>query len=296
MNAIKKNVKSEEDYILVSVIGVGYNGCKTVNSLYGKSIHTSFAICDAYLESLNESPVEKKVLLRQDNNIIPPQDISKMLHHSSLMNIILVNIDNNISMQAACQIGKASKELSRLTLAIVSMPSLVEYDPKKIRMQRRYEELKSHVDCIFVAESTENSTSVEEYLANLDNTLVEYAYSLIEMGTIPNLICLDINNIKFILQNSGDAVLGIGSGVRVSKAINEAINNLRHTGHAISNDKRMIVFLIYKKWGQEELKKNISDLNAFFNQYDDSVEITWGMIVDENMRENVKIEIIGCCF
>ena len=58
----------------------------------------------------------------------------------------------------------------------------------------------------------------------------------------------------------------------------------------------MIVFLIYKKWGQEELKKNISDLNAFFNQYDDSVEITWGMIVDENMREDVKIKIIGCCF
>ena len=116
------------------------------------------------------------------------------------------------------------------------------------------------------------------------------------MGTIPNLICLDINNIKFILKNSGDAVLGIGSGIRVSKAINEAINNLRHTGHAISNAKRMIVFLIYKKWGQEELKKNISDLNAFFNQYDDSVEITWGMIVDENMRENVKIVIIGCCF
>ncbi len=296
MNALKRLVKSEEDYILVSVIGVGHNGCKAVNSLYGTTIHTSFAICDAYIESLNESPVEKKVLLSQDNNIIPPQDISKMLHHSSLMNIILANIDNNISIQAACQIAKASKERSRLTLAIVSMPSLIECDEKKAMMQRGYDELKSYVDSIFVAESTENSTSVEEYLANLDNTLVEYAYSLTEMGTIPNLICLDINNIKFILKNSGGAVLGIGYGRRVSKAINEAIDNLRHNGHAISNAKRMIVFLIYKKWEQSEQKKNMSDLDYFFCQYDDSVQINWGMIVDENIREDVKIEIIGCCF
>ena len=135
-----------DDYTLISIMGVGHNGCRAVNHLYGKTIHTSFAICDTYEESLSSSPVENKVLLKQGNMALSPQDLIILLHPKAWIKIILAHLDNNISIQVACLLAKAAKENAKLTIVIASMPSPME-----------------------------GATTEEEYLASIEKTLGEYA-------------------------------------------------------------------------------------------------------------------------
>jgi len=284
-----------DDYTLISIMGVGHNGCRAVSNLYGKTIHTSLAICDAYAESLSGSPVENKVLLKQGDMTISPQDLIKLLHHKAWIKIIIAHLDNNISIQAANLLAKGAKEKAKLTIVIASMPSPMEGADKMTIAKKGYEELKGNADSIFTIDRPTDVVSVEDYFATIEKTLGEYALCLVKINTIHNLICFDGNDFKTIMKDSGDAVLAVGYGEgphRLRIAKEEAIAHIRKRGYAPYHTKWMLVMLIYQKWNNDNMKADMDDLNDFLMKLDDKTEIKWGIIPDETLSKEMKFEII----
>jgi cell division GTPase FtsZ len=284
-----------DDYTLLSIIGVGHNGCNAVNSLYGKVIHTSLAICDAYEESLSGSPVKNKVLLKQGDMAISQQDLLKLLHPKAWIKIILAHLDNHISIQVACLLAKAAKEKAKLTIVIASMPSPLEGAEKMAMAHKGYEELKGNVDSIFTIDSPEDATTVEDYFATIEKTLGEYALCLAEINTTDNLLCFDWNNFRTIMEDCGEAILAVSYGEgthRLRIAKDEAIAHIRKRGYDPYQAKWMLVMLIYRKREDDNMKADMEDLNDFMMKFDDKAEIKWGIIEDKTLSKEMNFEII----
>lgn len=284
------------NYHLVNIVGIGYNGCNVANHIYKRNLDTSFTICDTYEESLKISSVKKKILLKKGGDVINSKSINKILNGEEHITLLVAHMDNNISIQGICKIAKVSKETGRLTIAIVSMPSHIEGSEITGRAQKGYEELRSVADSIFTIEYPNNRTTIEEHFNAIEKTLAEYAVCICQMVTIHNLICFEWNDFKTLMKDTGDAYLSIGYGEgknRVRSAIDNAIDRLQKNGHDIYKARRIIVFTIYKRTNDEKMREEFDTLNDFIKKYDNQTEIKWGILTDETLGEKFKIEFIA---
>src|SRR5574344_1940188 len=283
--------------MIINIIGIGHNGCNVVSQICKKNMNVSLTICDAYEESLKDSLAEKKILLEKGGDVINSKSINKILNGGEYITLLIAHMDNNISIQGIRKIAKVSKEIGRLTIAIISMPSQIEGNEVAEKAQKGYEELKEAVDAVFTTERPYGVKTIEDYFEAIEKTLEEYAVCISQMITIPGLTCFDWGNFKTMMKDAGDAYLAIGYGegaYRAKSAIDNTVDRLHRSGHDINKAQRIIVFIIYKRINTHKMRNELEALDDFMNKYDDQVEIKWGLLTDETLGEKTKVEIIGC--
>jgi cell division GTPase FtsZ len=286
-----------DDHAIVSIIGVGHNGCHAVHNLYWKNMYTSLAVCDAYQESLDCSPVERKVLMGKGAHAISSQNLDKILIRHEWIKIILVHLDNNISIQGACQIASASREKSKETIVIVSMPSQLEGAERMEMARKGYETLKNAADTILTVNEPPTSLSVSEYFQTIEREMQEFASCMVRMITIHNILCFDLSDFIFITKCHRESFLGTGysaGALDVSDAMNNAIMSIERNGLIFSNAKHILIFITYNDGkGFEKSNDQVGDnINALLDRCDKLVESMYGILVDQSLGNRVRVELI----
>ena len=306
---------------IIKVIGVGGGGGNAVNHMYREGIHdVSFALCNTDAQSLNASPVPVHIMLRNEELCamsMPKQareiaedtidDIKHMLDDGTKMTFITAGMGGCTGTGAAPVIAKASKDMGILTVGIVTIPFLWEGEKKINRALDGVEELAKNVDTLLVI----NNERLREVYADfsllnawekVDDTLSMAAKSIAEIITSRGIVNLNFNDVRTVLEDGGVAIMSTGYGEgegRLRKAIDNALHSPLLNNNDIYNSKKILLSITFAadKANNEGLRmEEMNEVNEFMSHFNCDYQFKWGIFLDPNLGEKVKVTILATGF
>ena len=306
---------------IIKVIGVGGGGGNAVNHMYREGIHdVSFALCNTDAQALNASPVPVHIMLRNEELCamsMPKQareiaedtidDIKHMLDDGTKMTFITAGMGGCTGTGAAPVIARVSKEMGILTVGIVTIPFLWEGEKKINKALDGVEELAKNVDALLVI----NNERLREVYADLsvlnafgkaDDTLSVAAKSIAEIITSRGIVNLDFNDVRTVLEDGGVAIMSTGYGEgegRLRKAIDNALHSPLLNNNDIYNSKKILLSITFAadKASNEGLSmEEMNEVNEFMSHFNCDYQFMWGIFLDPNLGEKVKVTILATGF
>jgi cell division protein ftsZ len=306
---------------IIKVIGVGGGGGNAVNHMYREGIHdVSFVLCNTDNQALNNSPVPVHLQLGKEGlgaGNRPEKaraaaeetidDIKNILNDGTRMAFITAGMGGGTGTGAAPVIARVSKELDILTVGIVTIPFRFEGARKIDQALDGVEEMAKHVDALLVV----NNERLREIYPDLtlldafgkaDDTLSVAAKSIAEIITYEGYMNLDFNDVKTILQNGGVAIMSTGYGEgegRVKKAIDDALNSPLLNDNDIFKSKKILLSLGFsneKDKNSALMMEEMNEVTDFMSRFDSDYETKWGVTIDPELGQKVKITILATGF
>ena len=289
--------------------------------MYREGIHdVSFVLCNTDAQALNDSPVPVHLQLGKEGlgagnrparareaAMESIDDIRRMLDDGTKMAFITAGMGGGTGTGAAPVIAQASKEMGILTVGIVTIPFRFE-GPRKIdQALDGVEEMSKHVDALLVINNERlreiyPDLTVLDAFGKADDTLSVAAKSIAEIITVHGLMNLDFNDVKTVLKDGGVAIMSTGYGEgenRVKKAIDDALNSPLLNDNDVFNSKKILLSISFsseKKEQQGLMMEEMNDVNDFMAKFGEDFEIKWGLAIDPELGNKVKVTILATGF
>ena len=315
----------EKENTIIKVIGVGGGGGNAVNHMYREGIHdVSFVLCNTDMQALNDSPVPMKLQLGKEGlgaGNKPEKarqaaeesinDIKAMLDDGTKMTFITAGMGGGTGTGAAPVIARVSKELDILTVGIVTIPFRFEGKKKINQALDGVDEMAKHVDALLVINNERlrkiyPELTVLDAFGKADDTLSVAAKSIAEIITNHGLINLDFNDVKTVLKDGGVAIMSTGYGEgdgRVKLAIQDALNSPLLNDNDIFNSKKILLSINFSNGSDKEnqsagglMMEEMNEVNDFMEQFGSDFEIKWGIGLDPDLGNKVKVTILATGF
>ena len=315
----------EKENTIIKVIGVGGGGGNAVNHMYREGIHdVSFVVCNTDIQALNDSPVPMKLQLGKEGlgaGNKPEKarqaaeesinDITAMLSDGTKMTFITAGMGGGTGTGAAPVIARVSNELDILTVGIVTIPFRFEGKKKINQALDGVEEMAKHVDALLVINNERlrkiyPDLTVLDAFGKADDTLSVAAKSIAEIITNHGLINLDFNDVKTVLKDGGVAIMSTGYGEgegRVKQAIQDALNSPLLNDNDIFNSKKILLSINFSKDSNKDnpaagglMMEEMNEVNDFMEQFGSDFEIKWGIGLDPDLGNKVKVTILATGF
>ena len=313
--------EEEKGNSIIKVIGVGGGGGNAVNHMYRDGIHdVTFVLCNTDNQALNDSPVPVHLQLGKEGlgaGNKPERarkaaeetldDIKNMLNDGTKMAFITAGMGGGTGTGAAPVIARVSKEMGILTVGIVTIPFKFE-GPKKIdQALDGVEEMSKHVDVLLVINNERlreiyPDLAVLDAFAKADDTLSVAAKSIAEIITVHGLINLDFNDVKTVLKDGGVAIMSTGFGEgegRVKNAIKDALNSPLLNDNDVFNSKKILLSITFSSNQGKSAgltMDEMNDVNDFMAKFGDDFELKWGLALDPDLEDKVKVTILATGF
>ena len=306
-----------KEHSIIKVIGVGGGGGNAVNHMYREGIHdVSFVLCNTDNQALQDSNVPVKVQLGKEGlgaGNKPEKarqaaeesidDIKRMLNDGTRMAFITAGMGGGTGTGAAPVIARISKEMDILTVGIVTIPFRFEGEKKIDQALDGVEAMSKNVDAMLVINNERlreiyPQLTVLDAFAKADGTLSVAAKSIAEIITIHGLINLDFNDVKTVLKDGGVAIMSTGYAEgegRVKRAIEDALNSPLLNDNDIFSSKKILLSISFSNDRNSDkglTMAEMDDVHAFMSKFKD-FEIKWGLAVDPELGNKVKVTIIA---
>lgn len=306
---------------IIKVIGVGGGGGNAVNHMYREGIHdVSFVLCNTDAQALNDSPVPVHIQLGKEGlgaGSKPEKarqaaeetldDIKNMLNDGTKMAFITAGMGGGTGTGAAPVIARVSKEMGILTVGIVTIPFRFEGDRKINQALDGVEEISKYVDALLVINNERlraiyPDLTVLDAFGKADDTLSVAAKSIAEIITDRGIVNLDFNDVRTVLKDGGVAIMSTGYGEgegRVKKAIDNALHSPLLNDNAIYDSKKILLsinFCADKSGANGLMMEEMNDVNDFMAKFGDDFELKWGLALDPDLEDKVKVTILATGF
>lgn len=309
-----------KDKNIIKVIGVGGGGCNAVNHMYNEGIQdVTFIVCNLDQKCLQDSPVPNKLQLGEGLGagnkpeiarkaaLESAEEIKNVLSDGTKMVFITAGMGGGTGTGAAPVIAKMAKERDILTIGIVTIPFHWEGNKKIDQALDGVEEISKNVDALLVINNERlreiyQDMSVLNAFAKADDTLCNAARSIAEIITMHGVINLDFNDVRTVLKDGGVAIMSTGFGKgehRISNAIQDALHSPLLNNNEIFQSKKILLCITFNE--EEENKglmmDEMNEINDFMEQMKDKeVETKWGLALDKNLEDKVKVTILATGF
>lgn len=316
----------EKENTIIKAIGVGGGGGNAVNHMYKQGIHdVSFVLCNTDNQALSDSSVPVLLQLGEEglgagNKPAKARKaaedsidaIKEMLNDGTKMAFITAGMGGGTGTGAAPVIARVSKEMGILTVGIVTIPFRFEGKRKIDQALDGVEEMAKNVDALLVINNERlrkiyPDLTVLSAFEKADDTLSVAAKSIAEIITNHGLINLDFNDVKTVLKDGGVAIMSTGYGEgegRVKQAIEDALNSPLLNDNDVFNAKKILLSINFAKQSnggeaQNEgglMMEEMNEVNDFMEQFGSDFEIKWGIGLDPDLGNKVKVTILATGF
>ena len=297
---------------IITVMGVGGGGINAVNHMYSQGIDgVTFVVSDTDSHFLNASPVPNRFLLRSDmtHRIATEEsesEIAALFDDDTKMVIIIAGMGGGTGTYVAPAVARIAREKEvTLTVGIVTIPFLFEGIDRIQMAHAGINELSKYVDALFVIDNqrlTEiyNDLDQSNAFAKSDETLSTTARSLCDLITVKNKICLDFNDVNYTLRKGGNAfiVSGFGWGEsRVTKALQNALESPLLKGSDVFSSQKILMNFYYNSDSEFPLlMEEMIEIQEFMKNFDEEVDVIWGMSFDNKLVDQIKVTILATGF
>jgi cell division protein FtsZ len=229
---------------VLRVVGVGGAGVNAVNRMIEAQIEgVEFIAINTDLQSLQTSEAIDTLhigeqLTRGLGSGANPDlgraaareeyDRIKALLRGSDMVFIAAGAGGGTGTGAAPVVAQIARELGALTVGIVTRPFQFEGSRRRDQAEAGIAALAAEVDTLIVVPNNrlltvlDRNTSMVEAFRVADDVLRQGVQGISDLVTLPGLINLDFADVRTIMSDAGNALLGIGMGTGERRAIDAA--------------------------------------------------------------------------
>ncbi len=226
-------------------------------------------------------------------------DRVKALLKGSDMIFITAGAGGGTGTGAAPIVARIAREVGALTVAIVTKPFGFEGSRRAEQADRGVEALAEEVDTLIVVPNNrllsvlDKQTAMVEAFRVADDVLRQGVQGISDLVTLPGLINLDFADVRTIMSDAGNALLGIGMGFgenRASEAAAQAVASpLLETS---MEGARSILLSItggrdLSLWEVNEAAKAVSEAAH------PDANIIFGAMVDEKLDDQVWVTVVA---
>lgn len=196
----------------------------------------------------------------------------------------------------------AREEIGALTVGIVTKPFSFEGRVRCNQADQGVELLAGNVDTLIVIpndrllEIVNKKTSMVDAFRIADDTLRQGIQGVTDLITIPGLINLDFADIRTVMKNAGTAMMGIGLASGENRAL-EAAQQATNSSLLESSIQGASRVLFSIAGGPDLTLTEVSDAARTIEMCADAnANIIYGQIIDEDMKDAVRITVIATGF
>ncbi len=203
---------------------------------------------------------------------------------------------------AAPVVARIARELKALTVGIVTTPFKFEGAHRRRSAEEGVEALRAECDTVIVVpnekllEVLDRSTSMLDAFRIADDVLRQGVQGICDLITMPGLINLDFADVRTIMTEAGNALMGIGyssGGDRAVEAVERALRSPLIEGEMVG--ARGILLSIA---GGEDLSLHEVNQAAEIvrQRATDETNIIFGATIDERLNGQVWVTVIATGF
>lgn len=204
---------------------------------------------------------------------------------------------------AAPIIAEVAKDLGALTVGIVTRPFSFEGKLRMRNAQKGIEEMSKSVDTLIIIPNERVFNMIEQNTPALsafkvvDSILLEATRSISDLINVHGYINLDFADIRTIMQDKGDALMGTGCGTgegRATIAAEQAITSPLLDGVDING---ALGVLINITGGSNLSLFEINEAASIVQEAaGDDANVIFGMVIDEALSEEMRVTVIATGF
>jgi cell division protein FtsZ len=302
----------------IKVIGVGGGGGNAVNRMIEAGMDgIEFITANTDLQALRMSRASVKIQLgvKLTNGLgaganpevgrkAALEDTDKIIEalEGADMVFVTTGLGGGTGTGAAPIIASLASEMGALTVAVVTKPFAFEGKRRMQQAERGVAELMDSVDTTIVIPNEKllavaQDAGFFESFRVADDILRQGVQGISDIITIPGIINRDFADVKAIMARMGYAVMGTASANgsrRATEAAQKAIASPLLEAGAIDGARGILINIT----GSASLKlAEVQEACSIIqNAADDDANIIFGAVLDEKMKDAVKITVIATGF
>ena len=300
---------------VIKVIGVGGGGGNAINRMVDEGVTgVEFIAANTDVQALSSTKAETVIQLGPKltrglgaggqpevgrKAAEESEEILTAAISGADMVFITAGMGGGSGTGAAPVIARIAKDLGALTVGVVTRPFGFEGSKRGQFAVEGINQLREHVDTLLIIsnnnllEIVDKKTPLLEALSEADNVLRQGVQGITDLITNPGLINLDFADVKTVMANKGNALMGIGIGSgeeRVVEAARKAIYSpLLET--TIDGAEDVIVNVT---GGLDLTLIEAEEASEIVNQAaGQGVNIWLGTSIDESMRDEIRVTVVA---
>jgi cell division protein FtsZ len=302
----------------IIVIGVGGGGSNAVNRMIENGIQgVGFITVNTDAQALNlaKSDVKLKIgeKLTRGLGAGANPEVGKKAAEESREAIIqaikgadlvfvTAGMGGGTGTGAAPVIAEIAKECGALTVGVVTRPFTFEGRKRAAHAEQGIAALKEKVDTLIVIpndrllEIVDKKTPMIEAFREADNVLRQGVQGISDLIMVPGLINLDFADVKTIMSERGSALMGIGIATGENRAAEAAKKAIMSPLLETSIEGARGVIMNITGGSNLSLYEVNEAAEIVIGASDPEVNVIFGAIIDENMKEEIKVTVIATGF
>jgi cell division protein FtsZ len=203
---------------------------------------------------------------------------------------------------AAPVVARIARELDALTVGIVTTPFKFEGTQRRRAAEQGVTDLRGECDTVIVVpnekllEVLDRSTSMLDAFRIADDVLRQGVQGICDLITMPGLINLDFADVRTVMTDAGNALMGIGyssSGDRAVEAVEQALRSPLIEGE-MTGAKGILLSIA----GGEDLSLfEVNQAAEIVRQRaTDDTNIIFGATIDDRLNGQVWVTVVATGF
>lgn len=298
----------------IKVLGVGGAGCNAINRMIEAQLAgVEFIAINTDEQALEMClaqrllPIGKTGLGVGANHELGRQAMEESkdklfeLLANTDMVFIAAGMGGGTGTGASPIIAQVARELGLLTVAVVTKPFHFEGRQRLLRAEEGITNLKEHVDTLILIPNQrlvtliEKGTPLKEAFRKADQVLLQATRGISDLIMVPGLINLDFADVRTVMSESGDALMGVGSATgenRAAEAARQAISSPFMEETAITGARAVLANIT----GDLTFDDYNEASNVVHDAVGDDANIFIGAVIDSKLGDEVRVTIIATGF
>jgi cell division protein FtsZ len=303
----------------LKVIGCGGAGGNAVNRMIGAGLHgVEFISANTDIQALNQSlaplriqigaaatrglgsggdPARGRAAAEED-----AQAIGDALTDSDMV-FIAAGMGGGTGTGSAPVVARIAKQTGALTVAVVTKPFQFEGRKRMRQAEEGLAELRAEVDTLIVIPNerllgvVDRATALTDAFSVCDEVLLKATKGISDLVTVPGIVNLDFADVKAVMSNRGNALMGTGRGTgptRAAEAAQAAVSSPLLEDVSIAGAEGVLVNIT---GGRDLTLHEVNEAaNIVVGAAGDDANVIFGAVIDPNMEGEMMITVIATGF
>jgi cell division protein FtsZ len=303
----------------IRVVGVGGGGGNAVNSMINKGLQgVDFFAINTDLQALDRNQAPNKIQIGKNltrglgagadptighRAVEEDRDeIARALAGSDMI-FITAGMGGGTGTGGGPLVANIGKSMGALVVGIVTRPFNCEGKKRSAQAELGIEELRKQVDTLIVIPNqkllsiVERNTPLQEAFDIANQVLYGATRGISELITVPGLINVDFADVRTVMREMGDAVMGSGVATgdnRAVEAAHLAISSPLLEDVSIAGAQGVLVNIT---GGPSMSLFEIDEATEIIHEAaGEEANVILGAVVDKDMSEDVMVTVIATGF
>jgi cell division protein FtsZ len=303
----------------IRVVGVGGGGGNAVNSMIHRGLTgVEFVVANTDAQALAASPAPIKIQLGKQltrglgagaDPTVGQRAVEESIDEvrdalqGSDMIFITAGMGGGTGTGAAPIIAQIGRELGALVVGIVTKPFTWEARRRMQVALEGIELLRQQVDALIVIPNQrlmdiiERSTSFIEAFQRVDDVLYNATRGIADIISGNGYVNVDFADVRTIMKNKGDAIMGIGTATgeyRAREAAINAINSPLLDGVSIAGAEGVLVNITAREdVSMAEIGEAVQTIEEAAGE---QVNLIFGVVFKEDIGDSLMVTVVATGF